>query len=132
MPRVTVLPAGIELEVRDGESVAEAAWRQGYIWPTQCYGQADCITCFTKIVGGELCAQPAEELELDAIRFKMSSRMRTNSLVRLGCQLRVTGEDLVLEKVGFRVAEPEDNNMVDEQLVPAGAEVSTERERSSR
>jgi len=132
MARVTVLPAEIELEVRNGESVAEAAWRQGYIWPTQCYGQADCVTCFTKIVDGELCALPAEELELDAIRFKMSSRMRTDKLVRLGCQLKVTGEDLVLQKVGFRKAESEDNNMVDEELVPAGTQLATEPERSSR
>ncbi len=79
------------------------------------------------------CARcPAEELELDAIRFKMSARMRTDKLVRLGCQLKVTGEDLVLQKVGFRKAESEDNNMVDEELVPAGTQLATEPERSSR
>lgn len=126
MSRVTVQPAGITLEVRDGESVAEAAWRQGYVWPTQCWGQADCVTCFTKIVDGELCALPPGELERDAIRLKMSSRMRTNSLVRLACQLKITGEDLVVEKVGFRAVGPEDNNMVDQTVRPTGIVSPTE------
>lgn len=113
MPRVTIQPAGIELEVNEGESVAEAAWRQDYVWPTQCWGQADCMSCFTKIVDGELCAVPAEQVELDAIRLKMSGRFKTNPLVRLGCQLRCHGSGLVLEKKGFRPAAPADNNMVD-------------------
>ncbi|MDP3950419.1 2Fe-2S iron-sulfur cluster-binding protein [Microbacterium sp.] len=105
---------GIELEVRKGESVAEAAWRLGYIWPTLCWGQADCVVCFTKIVGGEVCAQPMEEVESDAIRFKMPPRLRTDRTVRLACQLKVTGDDLVVEKRGVRLVEQEDNNMISE------------------
>lgn len=111
MPWVRIEPAGVRLEVRDGESVAEAAWRQDYVWPTQCWGQADCMTCWTKIIDGELSATPAEEFELDAKRFKMAEKFRSSPLIRLGCQLRCTGDDLVLEKRGFRPAEPEDNNM---------------------
>lgn len=113
MPRVTIQPSGVALEVNQGESVAEAAWRQGYIWPTQCWGQADCMTCFTKILDGELSAVPADEFELDAKRFKMTDKFRSSPLIRLACQLRCTGNDLVLEKHGFRPAEAEDNNMVD-------------------
>lgn len=118
MPRVRIQPADVELEVGDGESVAEAAWRQGYVWPTQCWGQAECMSCFTKILDGELSALPAEQFELDAKRLKMPGKLKSSPLVRLACQLRCTGEGLVLEKHGFRVAEPEDNNMVDpgEQL----------------
>jgi 2Fe-2S ferredoxin len=100
VPRVLILPSGIELEVAPGESVAEAAWRQGYVWPTQCWGQADCMTCFTKILDGELSAVPAAEFELDAVRLKMSDKMKSNPLVRLGCQLRVAGPGLVLQKAG--------------------------------
>lgn len=113
MPRVTIQPANVELQVNDGESVAEAAWRQGYVWPTQCWGQADCMTCFTKIIDGELSAVPAEQFELDAKRFKMADKFKSSPLIRLACQLRCTGNDLVLEKKGFRPAEAEDNNMVD-------------------
>lgn len=111
MPHVKILPAGVTIEVKPGEAVAEAAWRQGFVWPTQCWGQADCMSCFTKIVDGERDAIPAEETELDAIRLKMTGRMRNDSLIRLACQLRCTGSSLVLEKRGFRPAVPEDNNM---------------------
>lgn len=102
MARVTVQPCGSELDVAEGESVAEAAWRQGHEWPTQCWGQADCMTCFTRIVGGELSALPAEQEELDAIRLRMSPRFRTDPLVRLACRLRCAGDGLVVEKRGFR------------------------------
>ncbi|MEV6164884.1 2Fe-2S iron-sulfur cluster-binding protein [Streptomyces sp. NPDC052052] len=99
---MTIQPSGSELEVAEGESVAEAAWRQGHDWPTQCWGQADCMTCFTRIIDGELCALPAEQEELDAIRLRMSPRFRTNPLVRLACRLRCARDGLVLEKRGFR------------------------------
>lgn len=112
MHRVRIEPAGVDLEVENGESVAEAAWRQGYHWPTQCYGQADCMSCFTKVVDGELAALPAEELELDAMRLKMSKSVQSLT-VRLGCQLKVCGEGLVLHKAGFRESEAADHNMLD-------------------
>lgn len=116
MARVRVEPAGVEFEVDDAESVAEAAWRQGFVWPTRCWGQIDCMSCFTKIVDGELAAIPAEDAELDAIRLKLAGRLKTDPTVRLGCQLRCRGDGLVVEKRGFRVSLPEDNNMID----PAG------------
>jgi 2Fe-2S ferredoxin len=106
VPRVLIQPSGLEFEVGAGEAVAEAAWRQGIVWPTQCWGQADCMTCFARIVDGELSAEPAREFELEAIRFKMSDKMKSNPLVRLGCQLRVTGSGLVLHKAGVRSEDP--------------------------
>lgn len=129
MPRVRIQPSGLELEVDEGEAVAEAAWRQGYHWPTQCWGQADCMTCFTRILDGELCALPADQLELDAIRLKMSGRFRTDPLIRLACQLRCKGDGLVLQKQGFRPAEPADQNMADPVGPPppsSGAEAPAE------
>ncbi|MDX6740168.1 2Fe-2S iron-sulfur cluster-binding protein [Actinocorallia sp. A-T 12471] len=113
MPRVRILPAGAEFEVGEGEAVAEAAWRHGHVWPTQCWGQADCMTCFTRIVDGELCALPAEREELDAVRAKMSPRFRSDPLVRLACRLRCQGDGLVLEKQGFRAAEPAESGGAD-------------------
>lgn len=110
MPLVTIEPAGIELEVRAGESVAEAAWRQGYVWPTKCWGQAECMSCFTKVVSGELAADPADDEEHDAMRLRMAERVRS-PLVRLACQLRVTRDGLVLEKPGVRLATDSDSNM---------------------
>jgi 2Fe-2S ferredoxin len=115
VPRVKIQPSGVELDVDPGESVAEAAWRQGYIWPTQCWGQAECMSCFTRIVDGELSAVPAGDHELDAIRLRMNPRLRSNALIRLACQLRVRGNELVLDKAGVRRAEPADHNMTEPQ-----------------
>lgn len=111
MAVVRVLPAGVDLEVEAHETVAEAAWRQGFVWPTQCWGQVDCMACFTTIIDGEQDAHPADEVELDAKRLKMPGPMAADGRVRLACQLRCKGTSLVVEKRGFRLAEPEDNNM---------------------
>ncbi|AYJ50317.1 2Fe-2S iron-sulfur cluster-binding protein [Rhodococcus sp. P1Y] len=116
MPRFTVRPAGIELEAFDGESVAEAAWRQDYVWPTKCWGQIECMTCFTTIVDGELDAVPAEDAELDAIRSRLSPKYSNDSRVRLGCQLKCRGSGLVVEKRGVRPIEAQDNNAVSPDL----------------
>jgi 2Fe-2S ferredoxin len=98
---VRVEPAGVEFDVLRGESVAEAAWRLGYTWPTKCWGQADCMVCFARVVDGELQAEPPDENELYQMRTKLPRRLRS-PLTRLACQLRVTGDGLVLEKKGVQ------------------------------
>lgn len=104
MTVVTIRPSGVEFDVNDGETVAEAAWRQGFRWPTKCWGQAECMACYAKVVDGERSAVPAATFELDQMRLFMAPNMQSN-LVRLGCQLTVSGPGLVLEKNGVR---PED------------------------
>ena len=99
MGTVRVEPAGVEFDVPPGESVAEAAWRLGYTWPTKCWGQADCMICFVKVLDGELQCEPPGEEELFQMRSKMPRRLRS-PLTRLACRLRVTGDGLVLEKKG--------------------------------
>lgn len=111
MPVVKVLPSGLEFEVNQNESVAEAAWRQGLVWPTKCWGQVDCMSCFTKVVDGELAVIPAAEEETEAMRARMSRKVRT-PLIRLGCRLRINGDGVVLEKQGVRPAQASDNNMI--------------------
>lgn len=37
MPLVTILPGNLQIEVATGETLAQAAWRQGYHWPTTCW-----------------------------------------------------------------------------------------------
>lgn len=99
MARVRVEPSGVEFDVEPKESVAEAAWRQDVTWPTKCFGQAECMVCFVKVVDGELSTVPPDDEELFALRTMMPSRLRT-PLTRLACRLRVTGRGLVLEKKG--------------------------------
>ncbi|WP_373693975.1 2Fe-2S iron-sulfur cluster-binding protein [Parafrankia sp. BMG5.11] len=107
---MTVEPSGIRIEVHEKESVAAAAWRQGITWPTKCWGQAECMSCFTKIVGDELAAEPMTQEESDAMRLRMAKRVRSPP-VRLACRLHVEKDGLVLEKRGVRTATGTDNNM---------------------
>ena len=53
MHRVTVLPAKVEFEVEDGESVLIAALRQGYILPYGCKSGA-CSSCKGKVLEGRV------------------------------------------------------------------------------
>lgn len=99
MPKVRVEPSGVEVEVGPDESVAEAAWRQGYTWPTKCWGQAECMVCFVRILDGELQTEPPSEAELSAMRTRLPRRWRS-PLTRLACQLRITGDGVVVEKKG--------------------------------
>lgn len=103
MAIVRIEPSGVEFDVRPKESVAEAAWREGYEWPTKCYGQAECMLCITKVLDGELSALPADDEELFEMRTRLPARM-SNSLNRLGCRVYVNEDGLVLEKRGVRPA----------------------------
>ena len=101
MASVRVEPGGVEFEVAPGESVAEAAWNHGYTWPTKCWGQAECMVCWVRVLDGELDAEPPTEEELSAMRTRLPVKLRS-PLTRLACRLRVSGDGLVLEKKGVR------------------------------
>jgi 2Fe-2S ferredoxin len=101
VPTVRIEPAGLELEVAPGESVAEAAWRQGYHWPTQCWGQAECMACFTKVVSGDLEVEPPTGEELRQMETLLP-RLWRSSQTRLACRLQIRGPGVVLEKKGVR------------------------------
>jgi 2Fe-2S ferredoxin len=97
MVRVRVEPGGFDLDVREGEPLAEAAWRLGYRWPTVCWGQAECMVCVVEVVEGEENVLPARDEELEAMAQRLVQR-RARS--RLGCRLIVRGEGVVVRKAG--------------------------------
>lgn len=101
MALVRVEPCGAEIDVGASESVAEAAWRAGYTWPTKCWGQAECMVCFVRVLDGELHVVPPAESETAAMQTLLPRRL-LGPLTRLACQLRVTGDGVVLEKKGVR------------------------------
>jgi 2Fe-2S ferredoxin len=109
VPIVRIEPVGIEFEVPPGQTVAEAAWRQGYTWPTRCWGQAECMVCVTRILSGASQAEPANKEEMEQMADRLAPRLRHAS-ARLACRLRVRGEGLVLEKRG--VQPPSENGSV--------------------
>ncbi len=97
MPTVRVEPDGYVIPVSEGESLIEAAWRQGYHWPTTCFGQAQCTACHVEIVSGGENAAPTTTDEAEALRL-IPHRGR---VLRLACRMRVTG-DVVVHKRGVR------------------------------
>jgi ferredoxin, 2Fe-2S len=101
MPVVRVEPAGLEFEVEAGESVAEAAWRLGYAWPTVCWGQAECMVCFTDVIDGEDNTEAPGDEELVQMQMRLPARSWTPH-TRLACRLKITGPGVVLEKRGVR------------------------------
>jgi len=101
MPLVTVLPGDLQIEVEPGESLAQAAWRQGYHWPTTCWGEMECMVCAVLVLSGEAAVEPASAEEEAAIRERLP-RFRQQPGTRLACRLVVTGEGVVVEKEGVR------------------------------
>lgn len=94
-------PAGFEIGVEAGETLAEAAWRLGYWWPTSCWGQADCMLCFVRVLSGEPGVVPPAEEELSQMADRLPASARGDT-TRLACRLRVTGPGVVVEKKGVR------------------------------
>ena len=48
-PVVRVEPIGVTFRLAEGETLIQAAWRQGYDWPTVCGGRAECTACHVLI-----------------------------------------------------------------------------------
>jgi ferredoxin, 2Fe-2S len=98
---VRVEPLGAEIELFPGETLADAAWRLGFVWPTTCWGQADCMLCRVRIVSGEEFVAPPEEEEREALRVRLPAAARGPG-VRLACRLTVQGDGVIVEKSGVR------------------------------
>jgi len=87
---VKVSPWNIELDVEPGESVFDASFRQGWLWPTTCYGQAQCTRCHMKVVAGAADLAdpgPVEAAIVDRLR-RTAYRREPDVVLRLACQVR--------------------------------------------
>jgi 2Fe-2S ferredoxin len=101
MSVVTIVPGNLAIEVAPGETLAQAAWRQGYHWPTTCWGEMECMICATVVRSGEEVVEPASAEEQAAISERMP-RFRQQPGTRLACRLVVRGDGLIVEKEGVR------------------------------
>ena len=99
---VRVEPAGVDIDVRDDESVMRAAERRGYRWPTVCHGQAICTTCCFEVLDGAGNLAPPQPLERRALA-QSPLPLVSGGDVRLACQARVTGP-VTVRKRGVRPA----------------------------
>ena len=101
MTRVTVQPMDLELEVEDGQTVMAAAHAAGYVWPTECEGNASCGLCVSIIREGlDNCGEMPED-EQETLQRTMG---RVDPSRRLACRLTVSGP-VSLTKRGVRPSE---------------------------
>ena len=101
MTRVTVQPMDLELEVEDGQTVMAAAHAAGYVWPTECEGNASCGLCVSIIREGlDNCGEMPED-ERETLQRTMG---RVDPSRRLACRLTVSGP-VSLTKRGVRPSE---------------------------
>jgi len=96
-PVVLVEPIGVTFRLADGETLIQAAWREGYYWPTVCGGRAECTVCHVLIGAGEGNAVSADEYET-AMIAQVVERTRPAAPVRLACRLRVSGPVTVYKR----------------------------------
>ena len=96
-PVVRVEPIGVTFRLAEGETLIQAAWREGYYWPTVCGGRAECTACHVLIKAGEGNAVTADSCET-AMIAPVAERMGPGAPVRLACRLRVSGPVTVYKR----------------------------------
>lgn len=101
MPKVTIEPSGIEVEVPEGETLMQAARDLGYYWPTACNMECRCATCFILVIEGADNLSPMGRSEREAL-LNQRGRKALDEPVRLACQVQVNG-DVRCRKIGVRV-----------------------------
>ena len=100
MPKVTIRPKNIVIEVPEGDTVRGAAQAAGYYWPTTCGGEGRCTTCACVIVSGMGNLSPRGRSEERVLVEERGVGVLETAL-RLACQAQVHG-DVVVEKPGVR------------------------------
>jgi 2Fe-2S ferredoxin len=98
MPSITfkknrVLIEDLTVPAEDGETILRAAQDSGVPVGSNCGGVCGCSTCHVYVVKGLGSLEEMEEREED--RLDLAFDVRLNS--RLGCQAKVSGEDLVVD-----------------------------------
>jgi 2Fe-2S ferredoxin len=100
MITIRIEPSGLQFEAEPGETMMEAARRQGYYWPTTCGGNGECTTCACTIVEGEKNVSELGRFESKSL-VAGRGRFAVQGGLRLGCQARVYG-DVTVRKPGVR------------------------------
>jgi 2Fe-2S ferredoxin len=93
MPRVTFMPDGNSTEVPPGTSILEAAKKCGAQVGYACGGVCACSTCHVYVREGLDSLSEQQENEEDILDKAFDVRPTS----RLGCQSRLSDEDVVVE-----------------------------------
>jgi len=105
LPHQTICPDGIVIEANPGESICEAALRNGLEIEHACEMSCACTTCHVYVREGFDTLEEADELEEDYLDKAWGVEPDS----RLSCQALVTDRDLVVEIPKYTI------NMVSEQ-----------------
>jgi 2Fe-2S ferredoxin len=97
-----VLGSDVEFDVEPGETVFDAAARNGYSWPTVCGGQADCSRCCMTIVRGAEHLTPMTGAERETLSRLIWVHQDEAGDERLACCTGLTG-DVVVHRRSVRL-----------------------------
>lgn len=98
-----VNPAGIELDLLEGETLLDGAERMGYSWPTICGGVGMCTLCWVEVEEGAENLSEMSQLEANALSIGRGRDGEIEPGVRLGCQVTAHGR-VVVHKRGVNEA----------------------------
>ncbi len=98
MPRIRVEPLGLELTANRGESVMEAAEREGYYWPIGCDRVGECTNCAMDVVSGIARLTAMGRYERQNILRQRGEVSLRDVRLRLACQARVEGDVVVFKR----------------------------------
>jgi ferredoxin len=98
---IQVEPSGAAFDIQANESIIQAAWRNGYTWPTICNGRGTCKTCVFLTLDGEPNLSAIEAWEQEGLASIADSLPDAGQGWRLACQAKVYG-DVRLRKIGVR------------------------------
>ena len=87
MPKITLLPQQLVIDVAQGESVFAAARSAGVLVPTACNGKGTCGLCRVKVLAGKEHLDPVSAAET---RHLGNTYFITK--LRLSCQIHPTGD----------------------------------------
>jgi ferredoxin, 2Fe-2S len=92
---VRVEPDGIELEVKEGQTVFRVANELGLGWPTRCGGAQSCTMCSMVVIDGvDNLSAPDEDESFRVGPIARISDVEANR-IRLACAARVRGPVVV-------------------------------------
>lgn len=100
---VRVEPVGLEIRVYAGETIFDAAYREGYDWPTVCAGQGTCTHCHIRILSGADSVSPICSVTEKSSIKRTAQRLygRCEDGLRMACQVELEG-DVTVEQCTFR------------------------------
>lgn len=93
LPHVEICPEGAAIDAEPGESICEAALRNGIEIEHACEMSCACTTCHVVVREGFDSLEEADELEEDLLDKAWGLEPES----RLSCQARVADEDLTVE-----------------------------------